>query len=87
MIWFSPATGVGPADGLSVGTEVLGSGPEVGRRARHAIFVQPRAPLEQKQLLQWLCPVSFPDQPLSTVPPPDKVHLFGAVTLVDWNVS
>jgi len=32
MIWFSPATEVGLADGLPIGTEVLGSGPEVGIR-------------------------------------------------------
>ena len=46
----------------------------VGTLAGHAIFVQPRTPFVQKQLLQELSPVSLSVQPLWTVSPPVSLH-------------
>ena len=38
------------------------------------IFVQPKFPFLQKQLLQKLSPVSLPCQPLFTTSPPDNLQ-------------
>ena len=50
LVWSSPPTTGGLwADGISVGNDVFDS--RLGR-TRQSIFVQPRAPFEQKQSLQ-----------------------------------
>ena len=53
LVWSSPPTaGDLLADGVCVGTGIFASGLDVGIRTPQAIFVQPKTPLEQKQLLQ-----------------------------------
>ena len=85
FVWCSPATeGDLFADGISVDIGVFGSGLGVEINMPQAIFVQPKTPLEQKQLLQSLSPVSSPDQPLSTVSPPDKVQPFPVAAVGGW---
>ena len=53
LVWCSPSTaGDLLSDGVSVGTAAFGSGLDVGIETPQAISVQPKTPLEQKQLLQ-----------------------------------
>ena len=60
--------GVGLGFGVSLGTSVLVF-------TRQPIFVHPRTPFVQKQLLQKLLSVSSPVHPVWTVSPPVSLHI------------
>ena len=53
LAWSSAVTAVGLlADGVAIGNGVFDPGLDVDMKVPHAIFVHPKTPLEQKQLLQ-----------------------------------
>ena len=78
---FSTSTGYrGSSDGrnIGIGVETIDE---------HAILVQAKAESMHLHWLHQLVPVSLPDQPLSTISPPVKIHLSPSSAFLSSDVA